>query len=314
MMIRNSSLRIGLFALLAGLMPCAPAAMAQGTPPARPAATATDPLQIAIGKSNAYIALMNRTLRAVDSWNRYTSWVDLKAGPTGKERYITYGLYTLYDVRGEIAKARDFIDKQPITPELDASIGRYAAAYEALAPLITRAAGYYERQDYRDDKMAEGKALHAQLVPAAAAFLKERDTLEKQMRAFTADINQRELTAIEAREGKQARWQIKNVMIAARQMIDMVPSQKQPVVDIKAFDEALAAYAATVRAFDGYIEANPGKVKFMESQPRSLLSKLRDYRDKLARTKGDGRRAGDTTWIISDYNSMTSLSETANRF
>jgi hypothetical protein len=292
----------------------APAALAQTQAAPAQASRASDPLQIAIAKSNAYIALMNRTLRAVESWNRYTSWVDLKSGPSGKERYIGYGLYTLYDVRGEITKARDFIDKQPIVPELDATVARYVTAYEALAPLITRAAGYYDRQDYRDDKMAEGKALHAQLVPAAAAFLKERDVLEKQMRGFTSDIDQRELAAIEAREGKEARWQLKAVMISARQMIDMVPSQKQPVVDMKAFDEALASYAATVRAYDGYVEANPGKVKFMTSQPRSLLSKLRDYRDKLARAKGDGRRAGDTTWIVSDYNSMTSLSETAARF
>jgi hypothetical protein len=300
------------FMVAMGINPSGASAQTQASP--AQSARASDPLQIAIAKSNAYIALMNRTLRAVDSWNRYASWVDLKSGPTGKERYISYGLYTLYDVRGEIAKARDFIDKQPIMPELDATIGRYATAYEALAPVITRAAGYYDRQDYRDDKMAEGKVLHAQLVPAAAAFLKERDVLEKQMRTFTADINQRELAAIEAREGKEARWQLKNVMVAARQMIDMVPSQKQPVVDMKAFDEALASYAATVRAFDGYVEANPGKVKFMESQPRGLLSKLRDYRDKLARAKGDGRRAGSTTWIINDYNSMTSLSETASRF
>ncbi|MCA0420866.1 MAG: YiiG family protein, partial [Proteobacteria bacterium] len=59
---------------------------------------ADDDLQAAITKSNAYTGLMNRTLRAIQSWERYGSWVDMKKGPTGKERYITYGLYSLYDV------------------------------------------------------------------------------------------------------------------------------------------------------------------------------------------------------------------------
>ena len=67
---------------------------------------AQDPeLQAAIAKSNAYTSLSNRTIRAIESWDRYKSWVDMKKGPTGKERYISYGLYSLYDVKDEIAKA-----------------------------------------------------------------------------------------------------------------------------------------------------------------------------------------------------------------
>lgn len=275
---------------------------------------AEDPLQIAIAKSNAYVELMNRTLRAVDSWGRYTSWVNLRTGPTGRERYIAYGLYTPYDVRSEIEKARQTVGKPPATPELDDTVTRYIEAYEKLAPLLTRASAYYERQDYRDDRMAEGKTLHAQLVPAAEAFLKEREAIERQMRVFSADISQRELAAIEQREGRSARWHVRDVMIEARRILDRMPTEKQPVVDVKAFDEALAVYAASVRRFDEFAQANPGKVRFIDSQPRSLLSKLREYRDKLARARGNGRRAGDTTWILFDYNNMTQLSETAGRF
>ena len=88
--------------VLAGAMPVA--VSAQGVP-AQGAASAPAgeaELQAAITKSNAYTALMNRTLRAIQSWERYASWVDMKKGPTGKERYISYGLYSLYDVTGEI--------------------------------------------------------------------------------------------------------------------------------------------------------------------------------------------------------------------
>mgnify|MGYP001438209930 CR=1 FL=1 len=41
-------------------------------------------LDASIRKANAYVALMNRTLRASESWSRYASWVDVKKWPTGK--------------------------------------------------------------------------------------------------------------------------------------------------------------------------------------------------------------------------------------
>ena len=89
-------------ACAAALLLAAPGAgWAQGTatmPAGSASKAADDDLQAAITKSNAYTGLMNRTLRAIQSWERYGSWVDMKKGPTGKERYITYGLYSLYDV------------------------------------------------------------------------------------------------------------------------------------------------------------------------------------------------------------------------
>jgi hypothetical protein len=48
-----------------------------------------------VGKSNAYVELLNDSTRALDSLRRYASWVDMKLGPTGKERYISYGLYSV---------------------------------------------------------------------------------------------------------------------------------------------------------------------------------------------------------------------------
>ncbi len=52
-----------------------------------------------VAKSNGVVGLLNASLRGKDSWNRYLSWVDLKRGPTGKERII-YGpvSYTHLDV------------------------------------------------------------------------------------------------------------------------------------------------------------------------------------------------------------------------
>lgn len=300
------------FALLA-LTPAG--TLAQGA--ATTAAPAADEagLQAAIAKSNAYTALMNRTLRAIQSWERYASWVDMKKGPTGKERYIDYGLYSLYDVAGEIKRAEGAATQAPALPEIDQTIGRYIKAYQELAPLITRAERYYERKDYRDDNAAEGRNLHTRLVPAAKTFLDERATLDAQMRVYKKGLDQRELAAVEQREGRSVRWQVRNVMINARGVMDLMPSNEKPIVDLKAFDAAVADYAGAVREMDRFKETEPKGVPFIESQASSWLGRLRDFRDKLGRGKGDVRRgaASDANWLVSSYNTMVSLSETAIR-
>ncbi len=310
-------LRLSLAALLCTAA-AAPSVRAQA-PTAAGAARrpAQDPaLQAAIAKANAYTALANRTLRALESWERYKSWVDLKRGPTGKERYIGYGLYSLYDVAGEIAKAEAATTGEPSQPELDETVKRYIKAYQDLAPLVTRAERYYDRKDYREDGAAEGRELHAKMVPAAEIFLRERAAFDAQLNAYKKGIDARELAAIEAAEGRSARWQLRNIMVSARAVMDRMPSSDKPVVDLKAFDEAVAGYAAAIREMDRFKEGDPKGVPMIESTASSWLGRLRDFRDKLGASKGDvrkGRAANDANSLVSSYNMMVSTSESAAR-
>ncbi len=266
-------------------------------------------------KLNAYVGLLNRTLRASESLARYESWVNMRTGPTGRES-IVYGLYSLYDVRGEIEKARAAAAGTPAMPALDAAMPGYVAAYEALVPTITKAEGYYERQDYKVDKMAEGRTLHAALAPAGRTFLEERAKVEALLRVEKERADAAELALVERREGRKARWQVANVMMQARRVVDLLPSDKKPVVDLSAFDAVLVGYAAAVRELDAYSAAEPGAFTGFESRPRAFLGKLREFRDKLARSKGDARGpAGrDLTWIVNDYNTMISTAQMATRF
>lgn len=297
-------------ALLVGLA-CCSAAWAQ-------TAATTDQNQAAsqatVRKLNAYVGLLNRTLRASESLSRYGSWVNMKTGPSGRERTI-YGLYSLNDVRGDIEKAKAATTMDPAMPDLDAEVGTYIAAYEALAPIITQAEGYYDRQDYRTDKMAEGKALHAKLASAGQVFLTERARIEPLFATEKSRSDAAELALIETREGRKARWHNANVMIRARQVVDLLPRENRPVVDMTSFNAALAAFAASVRDMDEYSAANPDSFSSFESRPRSFLGKLREFQEKLARAGGDARRGGasDLTWIVNDYNMMVSISRMAVR-
>lgn len=199
--------------------------------------------------------------------------------------------------------------------ELDAQIAPYTAAYEALAPIVTQADGYYERQDYKEDKWAEAKALHARLAPAAQTFLAERAKVEGLFAREKERSDAAELALIERREGRKARWHAMNVMIRARPILALLPSDARPVVDMPAFEAAVSAYASAVRDLDTYVAAEPGALSSFESRPRAWLGKLREFRDKLARAKGDARRgAGNAlTWIVNDYNTMISTAQIASR-
>lgn len=312
-MISKAVLRSAALAVFAAI--ALPSAGIAQTPTTGPGSTAQQDagLQAAIRKANAYTALLNRTLRALQSWERYTSWVDLKKGPTGKERYISYGLYSLYDVNREIEGAEKAMASEPSLPEIDTAMGRYIKAYQDLAPVITRAERYYDRKDYTEDGAAEGRKLHEQLVPLAQAFLAARAAIDAKMRVWKRDLDRRELAAIEKADGRSARWQIRNIMIAARAVIDLMPSNDNPILDLKAFDAAILDYSAAVKEMDKFKENDPKGVPMIESQASSWLGKLRDFRDKAAKAKGDVRRgaANDANWIVNSYNTMVTLSQTA---
>src|SRR5689334_8182133 len=157
-----------------------------------------------IAKNNAYVKLLNESLRARDSWNRYLSWVNLQRGPTGKERII-YGLYSVSasSAKESIAAARKAADSEPAAPALDAAAKELAVTFEAVFPIMNEANDYYYRKDYMSDNAAGAKRLHSQLVPAARAFMAARDKMENLQEDLKDKLDGLELTRIEKTEGKQ---------------------------------------------------------------------------------------------------------------
>lgn len=286
----------------------APAAMAQTAPEAVAS-------EAAIGKMNAYVGFLNQALRASESLQRYDSWVDMKKGPTGKEKII-YGLYSLYDVRTEIAAVKAASTAEPLFPELDSAMLAYVETYEKLAPAIEKANKYYEREDYKSDDMAGGKALHTEIAALAPVFLERRAAADAALRQTKVKIDLAALAALEQAEGKKSRWHVRNVMFRAEAVMDLMPSNEKPVVDMVAFKQTLGDYSAAVKAFDDYSLEHPNSFHVFESSPAGLLSRLREFDEKLSKAKGDARKGAgeDMTWIVSDYNTMVSLADTATVF
>jgi hypothetical protein len=253
-----------------------------------------------ITKNNAYVKLLNESLRARDSWDRYLSWVNLERGPTGKERII-YGLYSVgaSSAKESIAAARKAADSAPSAPALDAAAKELAATFETVFPIMNEANDYYDRKDYMSDNASGAKRLHGQLVPAARAFMAARDKMENLQEELKDKLDGLELARIEKTEGKQYRWHMKRTMTLAKEAVDLMPKDPRHPGDMKDFDSAIMRLADAAREFDAYVR-NSGKSGAFDHYPRDIVGRLREIKEKIA------KRQADPTFYSMDYNGVVS--------
>jgi hypothetical protein len=280
-----------------------------------------DDVEAALSKANLYVETAKNTERAVDSWERYASWVNMKTGPTGKERYLTYGMYELYDVEPLLKEARDAAGLEPRAEAVDAAMVRYISAYEALAPVMQEAAAYYERQGYEADKMALGKALHPRMVPLATAFMAERKVMMPLLRAHLREVEALEVRVLEAAEGPTAAFHTANVMTALHRVMDTFPRERpeqmnaeeldqvmseigpenfsekfdqlmggvkpsNATIDVARFGAALEAYAKAVEGFEGFTGEKPKDFAKFKPMPGEMKIVLQEFQKPLAKSGG----------------------------
>jgi hypothetical protein len=266
-------------------------------------------------KLNAYVGCINRlSARAFDSRKRYFSWAK-PSGPTGRERII-YGTYTIYDTsdcRKNVEKANAL---EPRDAALEAAATAYADAAARLEPLLKEADDYYQREDYKDDRMAKGKALHPRLVAAWDAFA----TADKTLRAGVETINDRRalerLAEIESKEGKQGRYHVEALMIQAKRVLRVEDSSK---ADLAAIAQAIADYESTIKGAEEFAGSGGGKIgSIFISNAKSYLvtakQLMRRIRDKTPYSSGDRMMlsSGGGGWMVEgspprlmrDYNQL----------
>jgi hypothetical protein len=279
-----------------------------------PAAEQTSPFT---EKMNAYVGCINRlSERSYSSRARYFSWAG-KAGPTGKERII-YGTYTIYDTsdcRRNVEKANAL---EPREAALEAAASAYADAVSKLEPLLKEADDYYQREDYKDDKMAKGKALHPRLVAAWDAFA----NADQQLRAGVEAINDKRalerLAEIESKEGKQARYHVEALMIQAKRVLRTNDAAKPDIAEIT---KAIADFESGITAAEQFAGSGiaSGKIGSMFiSNAKSYLvtakQLMRRIRDKTPYSAGDRMMLsqqgagwmveGSPARLLRDYNQL----------
>ena len=293
-------------------------------PPAARSSVAEVPALTA--KVNAAIECINRlSERSHLSRHRYFSWVS-KNGPTGKERII-YGTYTIYDTsdcRKKVEKANALA---PHEPEFEALASAYVEAVAALEPLLKEADDYYSQENYKDDRMAKGKALHPRLIAAWDTFAKADKKLRIDLDVLQDRDAARRLVEIERTEGIKDRYHIEAVMISAKRLLRATEASP---TNLAAITETLSGYEAIVKATEEYAAANKG-AKIGSSfinDAKSFLTTgkqlMRRIRDKTPYSQGEKMilNTGSGGWMIEgsparltrDYNQLIGSYNRGSRF
>jgi hypothetical protein len=319
--IRATIAAIGAIALLGPLSAMPVAAQSSLTQ-----TTATPQSQALTQKINAYVECINRlSERSYDSRSRYFSWA-AKSGPTGKERII-YGTYTIYDTAPCKQKVEAANALEPHEPEIEAAASAYAEAVGVLEPLLKEADDYYDQQNYKDDKMAKGRALHPRLVAAWDAFAAADEKLRKLVDDQQDKLARARLAEIERTEGIKDRYHVEAVMLTAKYVLR---AQQASPPDLAAFIKAIEEFEAIIKATEDYASSNPGaKVgsSFLSDAKKYLTTAkmlMRRVRDKVPYSQGDKMLmdSGGGAWMVEgsparlsrDYNQLVGAYNRGGRF
>ncbi|WP_027015562.1 YiiG family protein [Comamonas composti] len=269
--------------------PPAPAA-APSAPPAPEPAPQID----ASEKLNLYIECFNATHeRAHMAMARYASWVkDMKAGPTGKES-IVYGTYTvsessLKDCGAPILSAAQ---SSPAMPALDAAAKAYSETLTAWGHALQEADTYYSRENYKDDAMAQGKAMHGDLVRHYEAF----DAASGQYSQAIEDANdQRQLALlaeIEKNEGRKFSYWHMSTMLSAKQLVNLLEHDDFDVAmateRLKAYEDNADALIALTKQDDADTPRMWSLDSPLEDFRTAAKQRLRRVRDKTPYSNGE---------------------------
>jgi hypothetical protein len=267
-------------------------------------------------KINAYVECINRlSERSYDSRERYFSWVG-KKGPTGKERII-YGTYTIYDTsdcKGNVEKANAL---DPRNAELEAAASAYVESVVALEPLLKEADDYYSQENYKDDKMAKGKAMHPHLVDAWTAFANADTKLRAGIDVVQDMLAAEALADIESTEGRKGRYHIQALMMHAKRLMRAQSTEKP---DLAKITQTLGDYETTTKATEAYADADKdSKIgsSFVSAAKSYLVTAkqlMRRVRDKVPYSQGEKMilNSGGGAWMVEgspgrlmhDYNQL----------
>ena len=284
-------------------------------------------------KLQPYIGCINRlSERSYSSRARYLSW-SKPSGPTGRERII-YGLYTIYDTadcRKNVEKAAEMAPKNE---ELEKAGAAFAAAVGALEPMLKEADDYYSQQNYKDDKMAKGKAMHPKLMAAWAAFASADQELRGVVQKLNDVSQAEEMAEVEKREGRKARWHIMDTMLKAK-ALNRIEGGDPAKMELAKVQEAIGVYEASVKALETYAEEHKGGalnpdsigsiyVSAAKSYLTSAKGLMRRVRDKVPYSSGERMMLSQqgAGWMIEgspprlmrDYNELVNRFNSGGRF
>jgi tetratricopeptide (TPR) repeat protein len=257
--------------------------------------------------------------RVVDSRNRYLSWVvDEKVGPTGKERNI----YGLYDINADtcypsLDRAKGL---QPPLPEVESAAAEYRKALEELDPLVKQADKYYDQNDYKDDKMAKGKALHPQLMNAFAKFEQVSKGFEERVTTLNDGVNARQFVRLEKDPTRRLQYLSQKSLNEAKALIKLTDIAELKELDLQKYDVAVQTYDKALSELEQYADSHKAEVdkammfssylssaKTFLKSAKELLRRKRDNKDfnkEFFSKSSPNMVDGHPAQVVETYNRM----------
>ncbi len=273
-----------------------------------------------VDKTNLYVKALNAVETVRRSHDRYTSWVDVKKGVTGKERYITYGLYELStssvnDIKQAAQKGPKM---RPRLPVLDDLVVQLADAVTPLDPLVKKASTYYNQEDFRDDNAKLGQELHLQMMPLFRKIFEAEDEFRDGIDAIKVQLDQRQLAELERTAGRKYEWHLRSLMIAAKGVVNLLPDGPgAPPISAKEYKTRYSDLEAAYEAFQAYSSEYPDEVKkvlmasFVNSAVDEFYTASKFLRRTLEAPKLDRREYVErVTEVARKYNQLIQRTNT----
>ena len=113
-----------------------------------------------------------------------------------------------------------------------------------LEPLLKEADDYYSAENYKDDGMTKGKALHPRLVAAWDAFANADHNLRDAVEVINDRRALEKLAAIEKSEGRNAHYYVEALMIHAKHVL---VAEKAAAPDVAAITQVLNEYEEAIK-------------------------------------------------------------------
>lgn len=279
-------------------------------------------------KVQAYIECYNSVNRSGHSAiERYASWVNMKTGPTGKERHV-YGLYDINESSIQTCqkKITAALEQQPKIEQLDGSARNYLEALNTLGERVNEANKYYDRKDYKDDNFAKGKQMHGPLVQAMEKFSVASKAFSDALETENDKLLAAERDHIEKTEGRKLRYWRMSTMAEAKQLTNIIAEE---TFDVNKAAAKLADFEKAADELSAYAKANkdelPTAWSIMDSAVEDFRitakERIRRVRDKKPYSQTERNWVGTSSgWmvdgspdkLIRKYNDLVSRSNSTH--
>jgi|GEM_PF-4192599 len=231
-----------------------------------------DKFEALVEKTALYTKALGAVRTVQKSYDRYAAWVDIKIGPTGKERSID----GVPDI-GALQEITDAAAKGPgMWPPLggvDGMAQKLAQATSALAPLVKSASDYYAQRQYKNDGAKRGQELHGQMLPLFEQFFAAELAMRRECSGVFEDIERRYLAQIEKEHGKNYEWHLRSFLLAAKTLADLLPNHADAaMIEGARFKARFANLQAAYTLFTQYCVEHPAEV-----QKAVLSTSLEDF-------------------------------------